>query len=201
MKKMILKLKKVKPLVFILALASCILVGITIAIVHSYSEFNNEFKVGAYKVALEEEFYDDWGTKKASIVNHGTTPVVLRVNYNEKWFYLEEGMQVLLSTTYKGEELATKEWTKEWQNDFVKGPDGWYYYKYVLEHEKSVPLLNQITKNESAISLTQEKTQYDKSDYELDFNYETIAVDTTAIKELWGHKATITDNSITWSFE
>lgn len=104
------KMKNIK--INLLLLLSFILLtftlGITIAFFSSRGYFENKFKASAYDVYLEEEFYNDWGTKKINIINNDTTPVVLRVSYNELWSekILESGGGLASSNQASGSLLS-----------------------------------------------------------------------------------------------
>ncbi len=265
MRKLNLKNKKIKPLFFIMLIALVIVVGGTIAYFLSSTSFENKFRTSYYDVAIEEEFYNNWGTKKVSIVNNDSTSVALRISYTEIWTNYfckayEEGSlkqenqspdssdnqngrlgvsedlsgsgnivsgtspncieygEEYLNNKIDGQDVVIKEWTEEWLNDFVLGNDGWYYYKKVLNSNSNVQILNSIMKNPKLFgddssdrddnmgTLSRLQIQhnlhqrYTASDYELDFNYEAVQADKKAIKELWGHDVTITDNEIEWSF-
>lgn len=195
-----LKNRKIKPLLFIIIALTISIIGMTFAYMSNSALFSNKFQGSAYDVAIEEEFYNDWGTKKVTFVNNDATPVVIRVNFNEKWNKKEEDVSIRLSNTYQEQDLVIKDWTDAWQNDFVKGNDGWYYYKHILNNEDRVQVLNSINKNEELLSTKPDYQQYKESDYELDFNFEATQASSEAIKELWGIETTISNNDITWKF-
>ena len=186
-----------------IALASLVLVGVigvTAAVVYFKSEIENKFSTSAYNIAIEEEFYDDWGTKKVSIVNHDATPVVIRVAYIETWSNKNEESDATLQLSNKinGVDTVTKEWTDDWNNEFTLNSDGWYYYNKVLTSNEAVQILNSIELNKEVIKTSKEN--YNLYDYELDFRYEAIQATSDAIKEIWGHNVTISDNNVSWGF-
>lgn len=195
------KYKKNKPIFFILLISFVALVGGTIAYYTMTSNYENKFKASYYDVSIEEEFYNDWGTKKVSIVNNDSTPVVIRVNYNEQWSKNIEGELLVLNNKINGTDVVTKEWTDSWKNEnyFVKGEDGWYYYKKVLKENERVQLLNSIELNENLIKENENYKYYKEYDYKLTFNYEAVQADSKAIKELWNKETSIIDNSVDWN--
>lgn len=200
-KKLISKLKHNKKLC--ITLASLILVGaigVTAAVVYFNTQFENKFNTSAYNVSIEEEFYDDWGTKKVSIVNNDTTPIVIRVTYIETWSKADDNNDVLLQLSNKinGVDTVTKEWTESWNNDFILGNDGWYYYKYVLNDSDAVQILNSIELNKEVTDTS--KDNYNFYDYKLNFSYEAIQATETAVKELWGHNVSINSSNVNWNF-
>ena len=194
------KIKK-KPLIFLLVLCLLGIVGTTFAYYYTEIAIPNQFKAMTYNVTIEEEFNDTWGTKKVSFVNNEETnaPVVLRINYNEAWRKEINGVNVSLDNNVNGVNVVTKNWTTAFTNDFVDGGDGWYYYKKTLNAEESVQVLNSIFLNESLISTSPYYNDYKTYTYELDFNFEAIQANSSAISEIWGKNATITGGNVTWS--
>jgi alternate signal-mediated exported protein len=194
------KIKK-KPLIFLLVLCLLGIVGTTFAYYYTEIAIPNQFKAMTYNVTIEEEFNDTWGTKKVSFVNNEetNTPVVLRINYNELWRKEVNGVKLSLDNNVNGVNVVTKNWTTAFTNDFVDGGDGWYYYKKTLNAEESVQVLNSISLNESLISTSPYYNDYKTYTYELDFNFEAIQANSSAISEIWGKNATITGGDVTWS--
>ena len=199
MKRIIEKLKNNKKVIIaLLSLLTIGIVGVTAAVVYFKSELENKFNTSAYNIAIEEEFYDDWGTKKVSIVNHDSTPVVIRVAYIETWSDNNDDVSLQLSNKINGIDVVTKAWTDSWKNDFILNEDGWYYYKKVLTESEAVQILESINLNKEVADTSLEN--YNLYDYELDFRYEAIQATTDAIKEIWGFDVTINGGEITWNF-
>lgn len=189
-------LKSKKSLVFILLLLLLVGIGTTFAYYYGEVIIPNQFQAMTYNVTVEEEFYDDWGTKKVSFVNKEATntPVVLRVNYNEVWTRtLTDGTKIILNNLVNGENPAVKNWTDTFTNDFVLKEDGWYYYTKTLDSQQSVQILESVTKNTSL-----DLSDYDKAEYELSFNFEAIQATSNAVKEIWGYDITIEGSNVTW---
>ena len=199
MKRIIEKLKNNKKVIIaLLSLLTIGIVGVTAAVVYFKSELENKFNTSAYNIAIEEEFYDDWGTKKVSIVNHDATPVVIRVAYIETWSDNNDDVSLQLSNKINGIDVVTKAWTDSWKNDFILNEDGWYYYKKVLTESEAVQILESINLNKEVADTSLEN--YNLYDYELDFRYEAIQATTDAVKEIWGLDVTINGGEITWNF-
>lgn len=198
-----MKFKKIKkkPLFFLLLLLALGIVGTTFAYYYTEIAIPNQFRAMTYNVTIEEEFNNTWGTKKVSFVNNEetNTPVVLRINYNELWRKEVNGVKLSLDNNVNGVNVVTKNWTTAFTNDFVDGGDGWYYYKKTLNAEESVQVLNSISLNESLISTSPYYNDYKTYTYELDFNFEAIQANSSAISEIWGKNATITGGDVTWS--
>ena len=198
-----MKFKKIKkkPLFFLLLLLALGIVGTTFAYYYTEIAIPNQFRAMTYNVTIEEKFNNTWGTKKVSFVNNEetNTPVVLRINYNELWRKEVNGVKLSLDNNVNGTNVVTKNWTTAFTNDFVDGGDGWYYYKKTLNAEESVQVLNSISLNESLISTSPYYNDYKTYTYELDFNFEAIQANSSAISEIWGKNATITGGDVTWA--
>lgn len=193
------KIKK-KPLIFILLLLLTVAVGSTFAYYYNEVIIPNKFKAMTYSVAIEEVFNGTWGTKEVSIVNKEATntPVVLRVSYNELWINNVDGSNVSLNNKLNRQDVVTKNWTNNFVNDFVKGDDGWYYYKKVLNAEEKVKILDSIELNEEIIRNSLDYDKYKNNTYELDFNVESIQANEEAIESIWGKVVNISGNEVTW---
>lgn len=225
--------EKIKTIFFIILGSFLFVIGITYAYISTRGTFANKFKASAYDIELSEEFNNEWGTKRVNILNKDTTPVVIRVNYNEIWSerenstgeilssnilqeeniilsspnsntcrfinYSEESQNFTLSNIINGNDVVTKNWTPTW-NNFIKGPDGWYYYNKVLDSNANIQILESISLRTDLINDSNCYEDYNNYEYELSFNYEVIQADTSAIKDIWGINASINEGDIIWPF-
>ena len=176
--------------------------GIVFALYRALVVVPNRFKAMTYNVVLDEEFYDDWGTKKVTITNRDSTnvPVALRVSFNEVWSNIVGDEYYTLSNKVNGADTVEKEWTPAFLNDFVLSDDGWYYYKKVLNPEESVQILNSISLSDNVIVGSPYYEEYKKYDYELSFNYEAIQATEKAISDVWNIDVSKNGNNINWNF-
>jgi alternate signal-mediated exported protein len=195
------KIMNKKPIIFLIALLFISVIGVTYSYLYSEVILPNEFKTMTYKVDIDEEFNDTWGTKKVSFVNSESTntPVVLRVNFSEKWRKTVDGETLTLSNTINGENVVTKSWTNAFLNDFVKKEDGWYYYKKILNGSSSVQVLNSISLNETLISASSNYQDYHTYKYSLIFNFEAVQATENAVSSIWNKNITINGSDVTWS--
>ena len=192
---------KKKPFIFLILFIFVAAIGGTFAYYSSQTAFENKFKTMTYNVTIEEEFNNTWGTKKVSFVNNEETnaPVVLRIYYDEVWSKDVNGTLLTLNNTIDGTNVVNKNWTNSFTNDFVKGSDGWYYYKKILSAEQSVQVLESIALNNELIQTSPYKNDYKTYNYELSFNFESIQANTNAISEIWNKTATISGSDVTWA--
>lgn len=191
-----------KPLIFLILFLLVVGIGGTFAYYYSEVIIPNRFQAMTYHVTIEEEFYDDFGTKRVSFVNQEETnaPVVLRINYNESWRKMIDDVVITPSNVIDGQDVVTKEWTDDFLNDFVDGGDGWFYYTKVLNAQESVQVLESITLNESLVSASSDGADYQGADYELSFNFESIQASSDAILDIWGISSTIQGDDVAWNF-
>ena len=104
-----------------------------------------------------------------------------------------------LSNKINGVDVATKNWTDEFLNDFVDGNDGWFYYKKVLNAQEFIPILESVNLNEELIENNEYYYYYTTYAYYLLFDFEAVTPDSDKIQALWGKTATIDGNNVTWS--
>ena len=192
---------KIRSLFFLLGFLVLISVGGTIAYYYQNVTLPNEFQTLVYNVTIDEEYYDDWGTKKVYINNSDSsnTPVVLRINYNEIWNYKGYGADVKLSNTINGTNVVDKDWTSTFTNDFIDGQDGWFYYKKLLSPNETIQILDSISLNTTLIESSPDYQDYLDFDYKLSINYEALGPNTNKISSIWNKTATISGNNVTWS--
>lgn len=189
---------KIKPLIFIVLLL-IVTISITYATFFSTTSIANRFESLVYDVSLQEEFYDDWGTKKVYIKNNeSATPVILRVSYVEYWSKEIDNELFTLPNKENNEDIVIKNWTDTWKNDFVLGDDGWYYYKKILNADTTIQLLESIELNEDLLASSPSADSYNEYDYELTFRYESIQATEKAVKKLWDKDITINGDNVTW---
>ncbi len=152
-------------------------------------------------------------TKEVSFQNNGTTDVFLRVAKVETWTKKDEDNQeeILSNTLADKTEVATKNWTSAWTNQWQDGNDGWFYYKYVLgPGETTDKILSSVTFPDTE----QEAYQaYADADYALYFKVEMLQASTgdatlnkddvneKASTDVFGKQATVNQSTgnVTWN--
>lgn len=192
-------MKKNKSLFFLAVIGLVGIIGSTLAFFLIRTNFENVFNVPKYGVAIEEEFYNEFGTKKVYFVNKQEANVAIRINYNEVWKKTIDDENISLNNKINNEEIVNKSWTGEFLKDFTYH-DGWYYYNKVLKGGDSVQVLEKILLNEELLKKSNLKDEYINADYELDFNLESVQLSESAIKKIWGAEVTITGDDIEWPF-
>lgn len=192
-------MKKNKPLFFLIILLSLSIIGGSISFFVKNISYANKFDVAKYNVVIEEEFYDEFGTKKVNFTNKGTSDVIIRINYNEIWQRFIDDENISLNNMIDNTNLVNKTWTEEFLNNFTY-KDGWYYYNKILKSNESVEVLTSISLNKELLNNSNLKEEYLNADYELDFNLESVQATSNAIKKIWGLNPTITGDNVVWNF-
>lgn len=193
------KIKNIKPLIFLLSLILAGTFSGTLAYFTDSKVYNNIFDITKYNVKITEEFNNEFGTKKVNFVNDGTSDVLIRINYNEYWSKLVGEDKIILNNKINGENLVNKEWTEEFKNNFTYY-DGWYYYNKLLKSNSSIQVLTSISLNEDLINNSINKDEYLGTNYDLDFNLETIQASNESASDIWGAKVKIDGDDALWEF-
>lgn len=139
-----MKKKKIKLLISSMAVAA-ILIGGTLAWFQFHDEMPNKFTVGSVKTSIHETFDPDQakdmqpGTtikKDVTIKNNGKSDALLRVKINPTW----DKDNTAVSSTDLTLNLNTKDW--------LKGNDGYYYYRHIFKSgATTTDLLQSVTLN------------------------------------------------------
>lgn len=196
-----MKLIKNNKIIFVILLFLVILsIGGTIAYYYQNIVIPNEFQTLLYNVTIDEDFNNEWGTKKVYITNNeiSNSNVLIRVNYNEIWSKKIGNTLVYLSNTINGTNVVDKGWTDTFSNDFIDGLDGWYYYKKLLAPNETIQILNSISLNNNLIEQNSEYEEYLDYNYKLIFNYEAIELNAVKVSNIWNKNITIDGSNVTW---
>ena len=196
-----MKLIKNNKIIFVILLFLVILsIGGTIAYYYQNIVIPNEFQTLLYNVTIDEDFNNEWGTKKVYITNNeiSNSNVLIRVNYNEIWSKKIGNTLVYLSNTINGTNVVDKGWTDTFSNDFIDGLDGWYYYKKLLAPNETIQILNSISLNNYLIEQNSEYEEYLDYNYKLIFNYEAIELNAVKVSNIWNKNITIDGSNVTW---
>lgn len=193
---------KLKPLIFVIALILVVSVGLTTAYYYNNSSIKNDFKLSDYSMkimtnldesacvfndSLEDETNHD---TNLSITNNGNEDVLLRFYYVENFYNTSDGTKN--NIFYNGTEIVTKNWNND-LNDFIY-KDGWYYYTKVLDKNETINILDSVTYN------IEESSEFKDTSYDIKFKYEVLQVDHNPSEDVWGHKANINGNEVSWEF-
>lgn len=205
-----MKLKSKKSLLFLALLVGIGSIGVTMAVFNSTGLLENVFSSQDHSVVIEEEFNNEFGTKKVTFTNTTDDDVIIRINYNEYW----KSDTGYLSNYIGTQEVVTKKWVDTFATDWTY-KDGWFYYNKVLKGNSGVQVLESIELNTNLFNednITRAApgpdvdqfrkelyiNRYNNADYNLYFNFEATQVSSDAVLELWGLQCTIDGDNITW---
>ncbi len=200
-----------KPLI---ALALLFLVvgvlGGTIAYFTSSATFNNQFNTKPYSTKVTETFEspDNWTPgsvtdKKVNVQNTGEVEIAVRVKLQGSW---DRGLNGKVGEMDGQEDAAILNFASDYQTNWKKGSDGWYYYQQKLgQNATTTDLLESVKFNEKAVNTadctdegtvgqgesshtcTSAGTGYDGAKYTLVVTVETLQAD--AVQTVWGTDA------------
>lgn len=200
--------------------------------------FPNVFNVSEHNMVLIENFdptnWPDVTTKKISLRNDAPldtgVPVYVRIQFAESWYSydMQNNSRVDLSLTLKNAEAKQQNVViKTWNADaglytqsgefneakWVKGSDGWFYYRAVVKPGESVDILETVkldTELLQAVFADADNgeflaNQYKEGNYTLTFLYEAALSEHAdrgyAYTELddWEYAPTVADGVVSWN--
>lgn len=190
---------------FALGILSMLLIGGTFAYFQETSQIENHFQVTEPKVYLNEKFnpYDEWlpGEEKQKEVrfgNEGKMAVVLRVKF-------VSSIDANGNSTDISDKVELNFNSPFFDNEWVRGQDGWYYYKKVLSPNtvtditlKSVTISEKLGNDEHGI-------QQDYSGAVFDVQIQGEQLQASLAEEIitdhqnWGLTPKINGEQVTWS--
>lgn len=199
--------KHKKKLIGLASLAVLLIIGVTYAWQKWEVDLQNVLTPHNTGVTVDETFTpgnaEGSVTKKVRFTNNGTSNVFLRITFAETW---KKGEEILPNQ----EGIANKQWTGFFGNDnWVKGSDGWYYYKKVLPPKSSTSdILDSVIFDYSSYP------EYREASYELYFQAEICQASTQSTAQNYNEvneKATkalfgvcgqvVNENEVSWSKE
>lgn len=168
-----------------------------------YSEMWNylNFKVCDYKTPKGIYNYQDTSSyqNEANNAHNGisvSNPLysfVASLTYTEKYSY---------SNKINGQDVVTKYWSNDFEDNFVLNDDGWYYYKKTLDPSEMVIVLNGYELNNNLLEGTKYYDIYNYyAKYDLLFDFEGLELNTDNVQNAWGINYSVNQKNVTWSFE
>lgn len=203
------KNKKVRLLIPFLLLAVLGLVGTSFAWAKQEVTVENKLKAHTTEISIEEVFEPEIGKKEVEFKNNGSSSVFLRMTWTEYW---ETADGKILSNQVNGKEVATKEWTEAYTQQWKKADpdDGWYYYRKILPAGNSTNMI--LERVDFPKSYGESLAEYENAEYHLYFQVEAVQasdsagtlnsaqVNADATWTTWGMTATVGDDgTVTWS--
>ena len=188
--------KNIKKIIPIIALVLVGTFGITLAYFRNTDSTFFDLFASNYDVEILQDADPGWGKRIITFKNKGSSPVYLRISYNEIWSKEVDGTEVIYNNLLNSDTAVVKDWTQDFLNDFEL-IDGWYYYKKELGANQSVTVLNNINIREYDSSWDYD---YRNLDYELAWNYEAVQTNSNAVNKLWNINVNNEGNSVQWQY-
>lgn len=213
------KVLKKKRYIFLLAgILAVGIIGSTFAFWKGEVKVENELTADTVDVDIDENFPDPSTdgsvTKEVKFTNTGSSEVFLRVACVEYWEKTVNDETVLLPNQVTVQDALINVATKAWndgglnnEENWVKGNDGWYYYKKILAPGESTP---QILDSVSFPNYEQDPYKdYKDADYHLYFKTEVVQctpddnnLNKKATEEIFRYTGQVDDEdgtTVTWT--
>ena len=211
-----IKIQNKKSLIAVILILSLSVIGVTYAYLMDDDNKKNIFTISDPDVKIVENFpvkvftnENKTLTKEVSLVNEGTTDMVVRISYNEL-FYDPDHVNISTAEVYSIPDysyaysintnydnigdIVRKNWVTDLSTLWVE-KDGWYYYKKILKPSETIDVLESVT-----LMGDYENHPYSGLKYELNFNLEAVQATPKAVKDLWGKDVSIEGEDVTWAF-
>ena len=199
--------KNRKILLLILGAAVAVLLaGVSLAYYYASSDIDNPFETTEAKVYMDENFdpSDQWvpgeeKQKEVQLGNEGEMDTVLRIRFSPE-LKLSDGTKVTDEDVLSGFVLNFAE---GFGQNWVKGNDGWYYFKKVLKAgETTDTTLKSVTMSD-AVGSDVRGAQKDYIGSVFEVNVESQMVQASAAKEAaasqnWGMIPEVSGSAVQW---
>lgn len=186
-----------------IAIATIILTITTVAslaYLTSKESVKNSFGIGKIEATVVENFDEnnakDLSTNKSiektvAVTNTGKNPEIVRVIINPQWKGKSNDNNIPVSASNQ----VKLNFRKGFENDWIEGKDGYYYYKHILkpknnntgssegDESKTSTLLESVSINKNITD--EEKKEFSNRELVVNVSAEAIQVNYDAIKEGW----------------
>ena len=186
-----------------IAIATIILTITTVAslaYLTSKESVKNSFGIGKIEATVVENFDEnnakDLSTNKSiektvAVSNTGKNPEIVRVIINPQWKGKSNDNNIPVSASNQ----VKLNFRKGFENDWIEGKDGYYYYKHILkpknnntgssegDESKTSTLLESVSINKNITD--EEKKEFSNRELVVNVSAEAIQVNYDAIKESW----------------
>lgn len=186
-----------------IAIATIILTITTVAslaYLTSKESVKNSFGIGKIEATVVENFDEnnakDLSTNKSiektvAVTNTGKNSEIVRVIINPQWKGKSNDNNIPVSASNQ----VKLNFRKGFENDWIEGKDGYYYYKHILkpkndktgsledDESKTSTLLESVSINKNITD--EEKKEFSNRELVVNVSAEAIQVNYDAIKESW----------------
>ena len=162
----------------------------SLAYLTSKESVKNSFGIGKIEATVVENFDEnnakDLSTNKSiektvAVTNTGKNPEIVRVIINPQWKGKSNDNNIPVSASNQ----VKLNFRKGFENDWIEGKDGYYYYKHILEPKdgNTDTLLESVSINKNITD--EEKKEFSNRELVVNVSAEAIQVNYDAIKESW----------------
>jgi len=195
-----LKIKKTKVALIFASVCLIVAIGYTSAYYNSTVNVENKMATQEPEIELIEKFNQDSQflpgetvDKKVKFANSGEIDALIRVSYSQSWIN-QNGDFV------NGDvDSVEKKWTSAWQDEWVDGNDGYFYYTKVLKANTTTNIILDSLVLSEQVSNDTHAVDYSGIIYQITFNLESCKATTEGAQSTFGKTAAISGNNVTWS--
>ncbi len=186
-------------LVFV-SICLIITIGITLAYYNSVVSIDNKLATNKPEVELIEKFSQgstflpgEKVDKQIKFSNSGKIDALIRVKYSDIWIDLND------KSVDGDTDLVVKEWTKAWNNEWIDGNDGYFYYTKILRTGAITNIiLDKLVLLDKA-SNDDHDFDYSALAYKIIFELDACMVSNEAAQISFGKSIKISGENVTWS--
>lgn len=193
------KNNRTKIALIFVSICLVITIGITLAYYSNVVSISNKLVTNEPKIELIEKFSQgstflpgEKVDKQVKFSNSGKINALIRVRYSDIWVDINDE-SVIGDTS-----LVLKEWTNAWNNEWIDGKDGYFYYKKVLKVGKTTNvILDRLTLLDAA-SNDDHDFDYSALIYKIIFELDACMVSNEAAQISFGKSIEISGDDVIW---
>lgn len=193
------KNNRTKLALIFVSICLIITIGITLAYYNNVVSISNKLATNEPKVELIEKFSQgsiflpgEKVTKQVKFSNSGKIDALIRVKYSDIWVDLnDEGVA-------GNTNLVLKEWTNAWNEEWIDGKDGYFYYTKILKTGTSTNvILDKLALFDDA-SNDDHDFDYSALTYKIIFELDACMVKNEAAQISFGKSIKISGDDVEW---
>lgn len=188
--------------VFAVAILLTISIGAVSAFYNANMLLTNKMSIANSKVEFVEHFISEskWlpgetVNKKPYLNNTGETDLLVRIKVTEQWVNSEGTVQSGVDA-----DIVQKNYTDAWQNDWIEGNDGYFYYKKVLKAGTASDVILKSIALSPEASNDSHAFNYSNLQYNLMFQSEFALTESASQLTIWNADVTINNGMVNWTF-
>lgn len=193
------KNNRTKLALIFVSICLIITIGITLAYYNNVVSISNKLATNEPKVELIEKFSQgsiflpgEKVTKQVKFSNSGKIDALIRVKYSDIWVDLND------ESVSGNTNLVLKEWTNAWNEEWIDGKDGYFYYTKILKTGTSTNvILDKLALLDDA-SNDDHDFDYSALTYKIIFELDACMVKNEAAQISFGKSIKISGDDVEW---